>query len=339
MVGARCHFRVLLALALIVLGAASAVADPAEDMTLARSRMNASAEKVRRSDARLTDDQKAQRRDLLAEARGLHDDSKSMSPGDDARATSLAQEMDATRDELDAFLAAVSSPSATDAAAAGPPADGATMESSGPAATFEPIPEEPAKPATPGATVARYRDIARDVVAIRARLLRVENDRVRELIGKGDLIAKAIEMNPHEDHVAREAAMLDLTAVTDELHDMHLLGLSDRREGIPFLDARQTASGWTNVGIVQGPFAILRVRFLKPGSAYVTLRNASDAARPFAVSLAFTDVAGQPTGSAAFASQSDANLRVGEVREVLLGIAPSLERFWDLTTDFSVSVQ
>lgn len=339
MVGARCHFRILLALVLFVLGAALAVADPAEDMTLARGRMNSSAEQVRRSHVRLTDEQKAQRRDLLAEAQGLHDESKSMSPGDDARTTSLAQEMDATRDELDAFLVTVSSPSAADAGAGIVSADGATMESSGPAATPEPIPEEPAKPLTPGAAIARYRDIARDVVAIRARLVPVEYERVRELMDKGNVIANSIEMNPHEDHVAREAAALDLTAVTDELHDMHVLGLSNRREGMPFLDARQTASGWTNVGLVQGPFAILRTRFLKPGSAYVTLRNVSDAARPFAVSLAFMDVAGQPTGSAAFASQPDANLRVGEVREVLLGIAPSLERFWDVTTDFSVSVQ
>ena len=339
MVAAHRPLRLLSLLALAIIVASPVLADSTEDMTVARSRMNASAEKVRRTNVRLTDELKTQRRELLAEAQGLHDEAKSLSPSDEGGAARLSQEMDATRDQLDALLATMGEAATGAAPSAGTSADGAQMESSGPAAIPEPIPEEPAKPAPPNVQVARYRDIARQAVDIRERLTPTEYGRVRELILSGDVVAADIEANPHEDHVARAAAVADLAGITEELHDIHVLGLTDRRKGIPFVEARSTAAGWTQVGLVQGPFAILRARFLKPGSAYVTVRNTSDVAHPFAVSLDFVDVSGQPTGNASFASQPDANLRAGEVREVLLGIAPSVERFWGLTTDFTVSVQ
>src|SRR5204863_3825536 len=121
-------------------------------------------------------------------------------------------------------------------------------------------------------------------------------------------IAATIESNPHEDHVARAERAAELAGVTQELHDIHVTALSDRRVGIPFVDAKTTPTGWTNVGLEQGPFHVLRTRFLKPGSSYITVRNASDTPRPFAISVDFTDVSGQPTGNAAFVSQPDADL-------------------------------
>ena len=79
----------LLALVLALVVAGSVRADAVEDMNVARSRMNASAEKLRRTNIRLTDDQKSRRRELLTEAQSLHDDSKSLSPGDTSGASRL----------------------------------------------------------------------------------------------------------------------------------------------------------------------------------------------------------------------------------------------------------
>jgi hypothetical protein len=303
--------------------------------------MDAAAEAARKGRYALNDEEKRLRRELVQKAQKLHDQANALGEASGPRTASMIQKMDVLRGELEDF--------SVRAEAAGP-APGAvpTYEPAEPSAEPEvaqageqPWPEPEPGPADmqPIAVLTRFTDLAQDALAVKGRLSAVENARAAELIAEGNRAVHEVRQVAQRKHEEREAGVTRLYEIGTELRDISNLGLTNRRQGIPMVEANRMQAGWTTVGVTTGSFEVLRTRFIKPGSAYVTLRNASDAARACSVGLEFTDIVGDATGSGGAATGPNEDFRPGEVREMLVQIAPGVDRFWAVTTDFSISVQ
>ena len=333
-----------LALGLLVMAPAGVMAEDTashEDLVVSRTRMDAAAEAARKGRYALNDEEKKLRRELVQKAQKLHDEANALGEVDGSRTAAVIRKMDVLRGELEDFN--VRAEAAGPAPGAVPVYEAAAQssEQEHAAAGEQPWPEPEPGPAdmAPIAVMTRYNDLAQDALDVKGRLTPVENARVAELIAEGDRLVHDVRQIAQRKHEEREAGVTRLYEIGTELRDINLLGLTDRRRGIPMVQARSVQVGWMTVGVAQGPFEVMRARFIKPGSAYVTLRNASDSARACSVGLDFTDNVGAATGSGSFATGPNEDFRPGEVREVLVQIAPSVGRFWEVTTDFSVSVQ
>lgn len=340
----RSSLLVSLALALLVVAPAVVIAEDTashEDLVVARTRMDAAAEAARKGRYALNDEEKRLRRELVQKAQKLHDQANALGETGGARTASLVRKMDVLRGELEDF--------SVRAEAAGP-APGAvpTYETAEPSMEPEAVADEESSlpEAEPGpadmqpiAVLTRFTDLAQDALDVKGRLSAVESARAAELIAEGDRLVHEVRQMAQRKHEEREVAVTRLYEIGTELRDINLLGVTDRRRGIPMVQARSVQVGWTSVGATRGAFEVLRARFIKPGSAYFTLRNASDAARACSVGLDFTDIVGDATGAGVYETGPNEDFRPGEVREVLVQIAPSVDRFWDVTTDFSIDVQ
>jgi hypothetical protein len=298
-----------------------------EQVQASRQGLDTAADSLWRLRTRLGSNDKHERRELLDRARRLHD--KAMAIADDPQAAGkLVQQMDALHVELSEFF---------DRAGEAP---GAMVEPStrhdAPAAN--PMDRDPSD-IPPVVAITTYNDVRGDALDVKSRLSATENARVAELIAEGDRVVHEIRQTAQRKHVDRADKVARLREIQGELHDIYETGITSRRKGIPMVRADLAAGNWTTVGQTQGPFTVMRTRFLRPGSAYVTVRNDGDAPRAFGIDLSFSDVVGDPTGEASWTSRDREELRAGEVREVLVQIQPSVNRFWDVTTDYTVTVQ
>ena len=334
---------VLALAALLSLGASSAAlaqgaADTVsrEDFIVSRTRLDAEADHLRRGRWVLTDDTRRERRELSEEAQRVHDDAKTVGETDAAGMTRLTGTMDELRARIEDFMERAETATEGGRGRKAEPLEAPAAE---PAAMPEPPPPPDPADMRPIVVITRYNDLLQDALWVSDGLSATERDRVDALREEGDGLSRQLRKTAQRKHEEREASVERLYEIGTELRGIYDLGNSNRRRGLPLVEAGRTTTGWTVAGIASGPFEVLRTRFIRPGSAYVTVRNASDEPRPYAISLDFSDAVGDSTGTGAWVSRPLEDLAPGEVREVLVAIAPAVDRFWDVTTDYTVSVQ
>jgi hypothetical protein len=304
----------------------SAASGASANVPAARTRLDAAVASSRR--LRLRGAAHEERGSLVEQAGALRREaalSKGKLPPAD-----LAARMDATSEQLEALATRVEDdePSAPAAPAPAQPASDESIAAGG-----------LLKPDVPILDVNAFHDVAEDALSVLGGLSPAERRRVREVIQEGEEGIARVKTIGDSDHVARESELRHVNGLTRELQELHQAGMSDRRVGIPFVEARSAASGWTTVDQAENGFEVVRVRFVRPGSAHVTVRNATGAKKPLFVELEFTDMTGAPTGSAAYQTAALEEVAPDEVREVLVPIAPTHERFWDVTEGFTVHVE
>lgn len=184
--------------------------------------------------------------------------------------------------------------------------------------------------------VVKFRDVAEDLERSFGGLNDAEREEVKDLIQAGDDEVAFIKEVRESDHQERDAAVRRLIAIRTELAEWLWRSAENRRQGHAFIAQDRTHHMWLNLDHQENGFEALRARFVRPQSAYVTVRNATDEARPLFVELEFFDVAGEATGDGAYETAPLEEIRPGEVREVLVPIFPTHPRFWDATTDYRV---
>lgn len=188
-------------------------------------------------------------------------------------------------------------------------------------------------------TVIRFRDVAEDAVGVLPGLSEAERRDVRQLVQAGqDVVALQKDVG-RTDHVARTAHLRSLEDITRKLQALHQTGLLDRKKGQPFVPSWRTPDGWLPVSAQAPGLEALRVRFDKPGSAWIMLENTTVEPREFFTEIEFHDHVGESTGAGSAQSPARHELKPGEVRRVLVPIIPAVERFWDVTTGFTVYVE
>lgn len=195
------------------------------------------------------------------------------------------------------------------------------------------------KPDLPVIDVNAYRDVVEDALSVLDRLSEEERAEVRELNREGDDAIRRIKDIGDSDHVGRARELDVLRGVTAQLQELHRAGVSDRRVGRPFVPANLSSTGWSEVNLGQDGLEALRVRFVRPGSAHVTLVNASSEARPAFVEVELTDAAGGVTGSGAWESSPLEDLVPGEKREVLVQIVSEHRFMWERTRAFTLHLE
>jgi hypothetical protein len=288
------------------------------DLSTSRARLAGAVSTARK--LKLTDDaSRRARADLLRQAGDLRREA-AHSRGTAAPADLLAR-MAATSDELDALGA--SEGMAMSAAPTEEPAEGGGL----------------VKPDLPLVDVNAFHDIASDAIAAQGGLTTDERRRVRELVQEGEDAVARVKSIGDRDHLARQEQLDRVAAAARELQELQRAGESDRRVGRPLVRAKHAASGWLDVGQEENGFEVIRVRFVEPGSAHVTVRNTGDDSRPLFVELEFTDMTGAITGDAAYETGRLEDVRPGEVREVLALVRREHPRFWDVTQDYTIHVE
>lgn len=321
------------------------------DLGAAKKSLGQAMDRARKTRFTMSAEDRGRRRDLLAEARRLHGEASAAGEGSDKAA--LVAKMDAVRDELDEFAAR-----GDDSGAAAPQpyekppremrrkgrhADGSAEASSaegmaGPAAVEGP--EPPAeKDLSPYVARRAFRDVAEDALSAQAGMTEDERVHARELIAQGEGVIGQLEKVSSHDHVARDEHLRELADLRDQLRDMQWAAQRNRTKGMPFVPARRTSTGWTQVDYAKDGLEALRVAFVEPGSARLTLRNATDEVRPLLVQMQFFDGTGEPTGDASWQSAALEELKPGEVREVLVLLHATHPRFWAVTRGYTVELE
>ncbi len=186
------------------------------------------------------------------------------------------------------------------------------------------------------AEVLKFHDVQLDAESVLDHLTADEAARVAELRQTGENLVAQIKTVRESDHRERDRLVGELMKVREELQALHGAGQSDRRRGYSFVAQSRTHHAWTEVHHVENGFEAMRTRFVSPGTAYVTLKNLTDEARHVFVELEFFTSAGDSTGEGVFETASLEEFRPGEVREILVPIYRSNDRFWTVTRSYTI---
>jgi hypothetical protein len=195
--------------------------------------------------------------------------------------------------------------------------------------------QERATDRSPFQEVLELHDVVEDLEARYDRLTWSERAHAKEMIQQGEDIVAAIKAVRESDHVTRQDLVRKLIGVREELAALAGDARTRRTSGYAFVPTHRTRAPWTQVDHRENGFTAVRVRFLPPQSAYVTVQNDSEESRPLFLELEFHDAAGAPTGSGLYETAPLEELRAGEIREVLVPIFPTHPRFWEETRTFT----
>ena len=295
-----------------------------DELGAAKARLDAAATRVR--NARVMDaDARTRRASLLGRAHDLRVEAATSMRKGNARAD-LVSSMDALTEELTEMADA-----SVSAAEAEP---GVGLGASAPESLTSDIPEPHA-----ATTVLRFHDVAGDVMTVFPRLSDTERDDARQLVQSGeDLIAMVKDLR-RADHEAHSAHLRSLDEITAKLQALYQTGLMDRGKGQPFVPAWRTPDGYLLADSAHDDLHALRVAFVKPGTAWVTLENTSDQRREWFVEIQFYDRFGEATGAATRRSRPLEELNPHEVRKVEVQLVPTHPRFWDVTAGWSIYLE
>jgi len=189
---------------------------------------------------------------------------------------------------------------------------------------------------SPFKEVRQFHDVAQDVETRYGGLSSSEREQAKALIQQGEDLVAGVKSVKERDHVEREELLRKLVSVREELAMLAGEARVQRSPGYAFVPTHRVRAPWTQIDHRENGFDAVRVRFLPPQSAYVTLENESDERRPVFVELEFHDAAGAPTGSGNYETAPLEEMAPGEVREVLVPIFPTHPRFWQETQTFTV---
>lgn len=296
----------------------------AEDLGAARARLDAAVTRVR--NARVMDaEARTRRTELLGRAHDLRVEAATSMRKGNARAD-LASSMDALTAELiemaDASVGAAEAES------------GVGLGASAPLPRTSDLPQPHA-----ATTVLRFHAIAGDVMTVFPRLSDSERDDARQLVQSGEDVIAMVKDLRRADHEAHAAHMRSLDEIADKLQALYQTGLMDRGKGRPFVPAWRTPDGYLLADAAHDDLRALRVAFVMPGTAWVTLENDSDQRREWFVEVELYDRFGEATGAATRRSRPLEELKPHEVRKVELQIVPTHPRFWDVTAGWSIYLE
>lgn len=284
-----------------------------EDLRVETARLAYALEKIQRIGYPLGTDDRRSARALLRDGRFLMKQAATTSPRDVERIREVIGQLQAARVEADTFLEHVA-----------------------PAWDQQVDPEGPRTYRSPYMEVIKYRDVAEDTWRGRDTLTAEERERARELIVQGDELVLDIKAVRESDHEAREERVSHLMQIRQELQALDRLDQEPRTRGYPFLSLRRARVPWTPLEHAENGFRALRTRFIEPGSAYVTVENATDEMRHLFVEMEFFTEAGDRTGHGVFETAELQELLPGEVREVLVPVYRDHPRFWQVTRSFTI---
>jgi hypothetical protein len=317
------HALALVASMALVLAGASALpawaddtpADAMEELRIATARLQYALEKCDRIGYPVGGTDRRLRADILDRGRVLMKQAATVSRDNEEGIAALLQELAGVRQEALDFVERV-----------------------------VPIWQEPSKRPEAGlyrsayAEVVKFHDVVEDVRQVLGTVSVAEGARVDELEQQGEDTVAAIKVVRERDHEQRAELVRKLMAIRSELQDIHDGALTDRTKGFAFVPLRRSGQLWTDVSYTENGFSALRTRFIEPGSAYVTVRNDGDEMRPAFVEIEFYDATGDRTGGGTYETAELEELRPGEVREVLVPIAPERAGFWDATRGYSLAL-
>lgn len=184
--------------------------------------------------------------------------------------------------------------------------------------------------------VIKFHDALIEAESVEEGLTIEEVERVAALRQTGEDLVAQVKVVRESDHRERDRVVGELMKVRAELQALHGAGESDRRRGYSFVAQSRTRHSWTDVHHVENGFEAMRTRFVSPGTAYVTLKNLTDEARHVFVEVEFFTAAGDSTGEGVFETASLEEFRPGEIREILVPIYRSDDRFWTVTRSYTI---
>lgn len=310
-----CRLRLALGLVLCTVLAAPAVAQDLdslnEDLRVSVARLQYALDKLQGISFTLGVDDRRQRKALVREGKFLMERAARTGWGDETNLIDTTRQIDDLRVRVDRFLDDVA-----------------------------PVYERPQRTQlrewrSPFQQVLAFHDVAEDALRVPGLNDR-ERREIRMIIQQGEDIIREIRAVRESDHVVRGELVEDLIALRESLEGYVAASKIDRAPGYAFIPAHRVPQAWTSIGHTENGLTALRTRFLKPSTAYVTLRNDSPERRPVFIELEFYDAGGDLTGDGVFETAPLAELRPGEVREVLVPIFVEHSRFWNATESFAI---
>ncbi|MEM7243706.1 MAG: hypothetical protein AAF533_00095 [Acidobacteriota bacterium] len=281
-----------------------------EDLRVATARLEFALEQTRLSDGVLGVEQRRERKILVRRSRSLMKNAAAVGATDTVTIEGLVTDLRDTRQAvLDWY-------------------DGLSSD--------RPSPERKAAYRSAFMEVLKYRDVATDVQGAVDSLSLDERARLAELLTEGEGHVSTIRNKREVDHVGRQGAVMGLINVRSQLADMLAGTRQLKARQLPFVPQARVRTPWTDVGYSENGFTALRARFVRPGSAFLTVRNDADETRHLFVEVELTDVGGVRTGSGVFETADLEEFRAGEVREVLIPIEIEHRDFWNLTRQYSL---